>query len=461
MKVVGNIECNNSKIKCKLELTILLHAIIIGISISVPILKKADFFSVVITTSVVITLLWICLLIKKESFELYQFKKRYLILFEIIGISFLFNGIYFLVLGYIAIGLVFSVVVPLVHIISYSITEFSVCRGISLGVLVSFVFFLVVSLICGSSLGLNQYTSICSNPNTVGNYMIVVNASILYLIFDAYKKKSPRAWIYFFILGLELSIMVLTNSRTTLIAVVLQLAFALAVCVVKCVKKRNKSEIVDLIKRLCLIIIIFVLMFVTVFFALTSVKKEIMDLIPSVQVQKEYEEISFNEILKRTYLRYTKGLNEISQSDGNVESDDAFTSGRKEIWKQFTENLGFMGHKEEGRRIVEESRYYAKTNAHNVYIQIGYSAGILAGIAMILLIVLAVKDVIIKLYNFVRHGELKEADIFTICSAIGFGIVSLTSAGYMLYTYLPATLFYFTSYNLSIEEKAALRGIHS
>lgn len=457
MEVVGNIENANSKIKCKLGIVILLQAIIVGISIGVPIIKKAESFSTVVCASVFITLLLICLLMKKESFELYKFKKLYLILFEIIGISFLFNGIYFSILGYIAIGLVFSVIVPLLHITSYSVKEFSLCKGLSLGVLVSFVIFFVISLICGPPLGLNQYTSICSNPNTLGSYMIIVNASVIYLSFDAYEKKSPRAWMYFFALGLELSIMVLTNSRTTLIAVTLQLAFAFTVCVVKCIKRKNKDEILKLVKRLVLAIIIFVLMFIAVFFALTSVKKEIIGALPSIQVQKEYEETSFSDIVGRTYLRYTKGLSEVSQSGGDAKTNDAFTSGRKEIWKQFIENLSFMGHKEEGRRIVEESRYYVSTNAHNAYIQMGYSAGILAGAAMILLILVAVKDVIIKLYNFVRSGELKKSDIFSICSAIGFGIISLTSGGYMLYTYLPTTLFYFTSYNLSIKEKAALR----
>ena len=112
-----------------------------------------------------------------------------------------------------------------------------------------------------------------------------------------------------------------------------------------------------------------------------------------------------------------------------------------------------MGHKEEGRKIIEANRAYQNTNAHNVYIQVGYSAGAIAGVAMILLMLLVAKDLVVNLHKFIMRKIAGEEFIFILCSALGFAVVSLTSGGYMLYTYLPSTVFYFSLFILSVEER--------
>lgn len=449
LKVVGKIEMTNSKIVFKSKALTILYVLLISVSLGIPIFKESNSFSSIVLIGMLLTIAMISLLIQKSSINEYSIKKLYLILFEIIGISFFINGIFFSVIGYLAIGIIFSFLVPVFELVCASNVKFSMCKIMACGVFISFIAFIIISILCGSALGKTQYTSVFSNPNTLGNYMIIVNSSILFLIFDASDLQKKSIWIYLCALGIGVSIMVLTNSRTTAIAIICQLIFVFVVIIIKQIKKRDKNKLFAIIKKVCATVLICISMFIIIFFALTDLKITLIKIIPSIQITKEYDDVTFSDILGRTIARYTKG---IDTSDMNEAKNDAFTSGRKEIWMDFIRNIKFEGHSEEGRRITEDTRFYANTNAHNVYIQVAYSAGIIAGVAMLLLILLTARDIVFKLGEFLRHGKLNNDDIFTICSAIGFSIVSLTSGGYMLYTYLPATLFYFSLYTLSIKK---------
>ena len=76
---------------------------------------------------------------------------------------------------------------------------------------------------------------------------------------------------------------------------------------------------------------------------------------------------------------------------------------------------------------------------------------------MCFLMLLVAKDLIQRIYYLIKTGCYEDEIIFMICSAIGFAIVSLTSAGYMLYTYLPSTFFYLCLGTVSVYRKEAIQ----
>ena len=94
------------------------------------------------------------------------------------------------------------------------------------------------------------------------------------------------------------------------------------------------------------------------------------------------------------------------------------------------------------------------TNAHNVYIQSAYSAGLLAGIAVFIYVAIMGIELLINGLAFIFKGrELSLDKIYLITAYFAFGIASLTSAGYMMFTYLPATLFWILTYAISFKKE--------
>ena len=446
----------NSNMSYKYVITIIIQVCIIVISLGIPILKKDQSFSTIVVSGILLIIINIVLLLRKSNLTQIKFNKMYLILLEFIGISFVFNGTYFGVMGYVAIGITFSIILPFLNISFSSNYGFSICRAICIGILISFILFCIISILFGPMLGVTQYTSVLSNPNTLGNYIIIVISALIYLFFDLKKSKSKYFWGYAILFGMAISMALYTNSRTTLIAISMQIVIVFLMCTVSLLVNNEKQKFVRLIKKSSILVIVSITVFVTMFFVLTDLKKSIIEIVPVIQSEDVNEDISFEEYMKIMKARYMKGINKeanIKSEGKNEDLDDQFTSGRKEIWRSYIESIEIIGHPEEGRKIIEKNRVYMKTNAHNVYIQMAYSAGCLVGIAMLVLMLTVAKDLLVRIYRFIKMGILEKDLIFTICSSIGFVVVSLTSGGYMVFTYLPVTMFYFSLYTLSIKKE--------
>lgn len=421
--------------------------LLITFSLAIPIFLKGNSFAVLVTICAVTQFAGLIAIVKSKSIRFSNIRKVYLILLEIVGLSFIITGLYFRVLGYIAIFFVLGVIVPISHMILHSYGEKNALKGIANGIVTAFFIFLIISLLSGPALGAEQYFSFTSNPNIVGGLTVIVTAALIYLSFEA--KDSIKKLAIIFLIGLSTSICFFSQSRTSLITIVMQLFVAIVVIAVRKLKYNQdenlKVTIKKSIKHLLMVIIIFAVAWGTFFFSMTTVKKEIASLLPGIQIKTELEQISLEKTLDISGARFTKGIDN--------RNGDAFTSGRIGIWKDFLENIRISGHKTEGRAINVNGRVYHGTNAHNVYLQIAYSVGAIAGVAMILLMLVILKDLIFKFIYFIRVGDVSNELVFFVMAYIGFFISALTSGGYMAYTYLPATLFWITLFVVSIKNE--------
>lgn len=416
-------------------------------SLGIPVFLKGNSFSVLVTICAVTQLTGLIAIVKSNTIRFSNVKMVYLVLFEIIGLSFMITGLYFRVLGYIAIFFVLGVIVPISHMILHAYGEGNSLKGIASGIVMAFFIFLIISLVSGPALGADQYFSFTSNPNIVGGLMVVVTAALIYLLFEA--KDNIKKIKIIFLIGLSTSICFFSQSRTSLIAILMQLFVAAIVVAVRKLKyyqdENLKATIKKSIKHLLMMIIIFAVAWGTFFFSMTTVKKEISNLLPNIQIRTESKQISLEKTLDISGARFAKGIDN--------RNGDAFTSGRIGIWHEFLSNIRIYGHKTEGRAINVNGRVYHGTNAHNVYLQIAYSAGAIAGVAILLLMLIILKDLIFKLIYFIRVGDVSNELVFFVMGYIGFFIASLTSGGYMTYTYLPATLFWITLFVVSIKNE--------
>ena len=106
----------NSNMSYKYVITIIIQVCIIVISLGIPFLKKDQSFSTIVVSGILLIIINIVLLLRKSNLTQIKFNKMYLILLEFIGISFVFNGTYFGVMGYVAIGITFSIILPFLNI---------------------------------------------------------------------------------------------------------------------------------------------------------------------------------------------------------------------------------------------------------------------------------------------------------------------------------------------------------
>ncbi len=450
VNIINRVEKINSAVTCKSAVLTGILLCMMAVSIGVPLIKESDSFSTVVVADSFLSLAAIFVLINRKSIEDFHIKKTYVIPLLLIGISFIFNGVYYSVMGYLAVGLIFCILIPLINLVFYSNSHVMICTAVSKAVIISFIAFVLISIMSGAALGKTQYTAILSNPNTLGNYMLIVVAANIYLMCDRDYRKNKCFPVLYITLALAVVIAIYTNSRTSMIAIFLQLVVVSLMYLARKIKCRDISGCLRLVKRGFIFILTVAVMFFAMFFILTTVKVQLIKALPDIQITKKYDDVELKDLLNRMGARYTKGLN---NSDKSSLDDDQFTSGRKEIWKDYIDNIGFLGHKTESRNIVEKLRIYHGTNAHNVYLQMAYSAGLIAGMAMIIIMIFAAKDLLQKMYRFIRKGIMDDGLVLTICCALGFVTVSLTSGGYMIYTYLPSTFFYLSLFTLSVNER--------
>ena len=424
----------NDRVKENLGMATIL--LILMMSLMIPVFV-ADSFSMVVMAGTGLFCLFGLLFFELDRLNVKGFKRRYLIPLLVFGGSFLINGFYFGVIGYIAIGIVFCVILPIMQKIMSGSSHGDIAYSISKGITYGFVVFYVVSVLFGPPLGKDQYFSFLANPNIIGGLASITAASVLNIILHKKEEKNRNVWAYIFVLGLAIAMCFFSNSRTNMLAVIIQLAIVCVIEGVKLIRTFNKQKVMTYVKIIVAIVLIIVLAFGFFFCSLTYFKKIISPF--------TLEIIDLSNIMDISGERFGKGLGE-----------DAFTfsSGRTVIWADYIENITLLGHSSESRDIDTGTRVMENTNAHNVYIQSAYSAGLLAGIAVFIYVAIMGIELLINGLAFIFKGrELSLDKIYLITAYFAFGIASLTSAGYMMFTYLPATLFWILTYAISFKKE--------
>lgn len=427
----------------------ILSAILFSSSWIIQLIIGPNSFKISVLLGIVLTCGMLLFVPQRTDKVTTHINKIYFLLIHIIGISFIINGIIFHVLGYLAIGAVFFVIIPISHIIISKGDMVIILKGIAYAIIFSFIIFMIIAILFGPGLSRKQYSAFVRNPNTLGIFMIIVVSACIFLTYKKfYMEAKPKFQII--CLSFAIAFCIFSQSRTSLLAIIGGLFFLFFI-MFPLYKMEYKNTFVALKKLIALILIISLSIIISTslfYFTMTTIKKEIAVAIPSLQIKTvdlENELINADELFNLSETRFSKG---IEKNDS-----DAFTSGRVTIWNEFYNDINLLGHEKEGKNISFNGRIYKGTNAHNVYLQVGYSAGVIAGISMVLLMLLVIKDSFILFFRHCRGSLLDPGKVFAIVTSIGFFVVSLTSGGYMMYTYCIATLFWMLMFNFTIDIK--------
>ena len=297
-------------------------------------------------------------------------------------------------------------------------------KGSCIGLTTTFLLVIVVSVLL-YPLGTEQYQSFTGNPNSLGSIAALGVDTSMYL---RLKLENRFKYLYLFTEGIGIGLIIFSRSRTALLIVIASYVLLSAYYILN--KNVNKTTIIKAIKFIAIVFISNIIIYT----CLTSINDSIglknnNDVRANfekhfvVDVDTDNSNVNLRQIFLMGSQRSLKG----------IADDNSFSSGRVMIWKTFCKNLNFFpGHKE-GTLEVNHIKGY---NAHNSFLQIAYSFGIIA--SMIYMgIVLYVIYCCIKIW--VVNKREKSMSIETCFSLIivgGFFIESMLSADVSPFSYI-------------------------
>ena len=401
------------------------------------------------------------------------------VLEAVIGLSFLINAIILKTLGYFAIAGIFMIVMPAAqYALAHRETD-EVVGCICKGIFLFYISVLAVSMFCAPALTNFMYASVFENKNRLGILLLICVPANAYL-FLKQKSGSVKKYLYFASLISSVTICVFTSARTSILSILVILLFLSVLWLFSGAKQ--KSELKTRLVRLGIYLLILIAIPLIVFFMLNTVRKSLIKLSDksaeqTSQIQSQAQPAKQTtaqkaqapkqtQAAKQTTAKQTQAqkqapakqtqatkkatakaapkktaeqeddfsLDYFKKGFDNNGKNETITSGRITIWAEFLENLSFKGHDPEFRRIKYRARWL-DAYAHNAYIQVSYSAGIIAGIAYIALAVTALAKAVIWSVKVLRKKErFDTAMAVCCCFIIGFVLSSISETTYMPYT---------------------------
>lgn len=353
----------------------------------------------------------------------------------VIALFYLISGIMYRAKAYILISFVIAIIVPILQ--HYFIQrEDRIVYRICIASALFFAFLVLLSFLSGPSLSAIQFGGILINPNALGLACITVFPAGLAMC------RENKVTIGAILIAADTAFIIFSTSRTAVIAVVLQLIYALVIGISDVVHGHIKKE--KLFRSIAAILCVSVVGFFVFFWTFSTLKEAEARMFPSIQI--EIDDGMLDEAL---YLKF--GAHMLKGLDG--EGDYSFTSGRTGIWKDYLENITFLGHeKEERDQVVSGSRFYITTNAHNAYLQVAYGAGIPAGVGLLFVAVMAAFGCFRKSIPSIKGKRINNKDYYAVLTVLGFGIVSITSSNWMMFVHIPAMIFWTVTASLLTDQ---------
>lgn len=339
--------------------------------------------------------------------------------FVLIGGCFAISAIKFNVLGYAAYAIIFSVLIS-----AFAVTkinwEMNITALIKSAYYINWIV-VIISFILYPNDIIGGYYSFVENSNYLA---MLLSLYIICLLILLYISKSKR---YLVLIGIDIMVLIFTESRTGML--VLVSSFIIYCIFLLKGKQINRKRIIVTISILMVTMLGTICIFG--FFTPTAYKfisghiKQLERPIPE-ELKKDFSHdtlISFSN-------KMGKG---ISNTEGR------FTSGRAEIWGNYLSEIGIQGHEDEHIKIKENDKLVER-DAHNSILQISFSAGIFAGIALIIIFLMIIyKSIKILIYN----RSVSVYDVFVIMVCCNYIINSMFAAIYAPYAALNTVIFYF------------------
>ncbi len=346
----------------------------------------------------------------------FQKGKRFIFIAALIlGVAELVSGVMLGVLGYMSYGM-FYVIVPtgLILVVNSKKQIERLMYASSQAMALSFAVLFVLSVFF-SPLGSEQYESILGNPNALGMYACIGFLGSLYL------SVTEKKYRYYVLLGLSFGFIYFSRSRTSLLLVIGSAAVLLFYVILN--RREQKVQFKNVVKCLVTVAASVFISFAGISYVNSLVGITNLDTIEKIEAVFDVNIIKtddddkpeFSDVLASGIDRSLKG----------IADDNSFTSGRTAIWVAFLNNIDIGGHAS-GVIELEGADY----NAHNAFIQVAYSYGIVSGI---LYLIIALYMLVVIISQFVKSLKRKHISFEKCFAAIIYG-------SFMVYSTLSAAV---------------------
>ena len=369
-----------------------------------------------------------------KKIENIEINKNLLILLYIVSGFFLISGILHRVIAYILCSLIFAVLLPIFYIIFNNETGYSkFLISFNNGIKYSFILLIIVSIFI-SPLTSGQYASFLANPNGLGAYLTIVLPALLYL-FETGKDKTNKI-LDLILIGCVFGLSIFVKSRTTYLSFIfIGIVYILYLWI-------NKINLKEILIRLFKILLSSALGTVILFSMLTYVSNFI------ISVEKNIFGNSFVVTFKAesSYREFTSLTEQISsaadRSKKGIADDNTISSGRAEIWSMYISKLNLTGHNADKLKVPYQGGYL-EANSHNTYLQIAYSAGIIAGLSFVIMNILFLIYLLKIIFYGIKKRNLDIKYLFIGSMLIGCEITMVLSSVYYPYISSISLVYYF------------------
>lgn len=349
---------------------------------------------------------WI--LFKNKEANIFSIKK--ILPLIVLGIIFGVYGLIFVVPTYILYAFIFLFQIPLFVL---SIDKETLHRIFSVFAKWYILFYCIYLLgaLALQPIGEGQYCGILVNPNLWGE---CVGTSVIIILFMLEETKKRNYIIFLYaLMGITLTNVFFSRSRTTLLAVV-------AVLIVYAIY--NLKERKQILKKFLCIALACVILLPTTFGILNYMTPNTSAFIfDKLDISmgnhssngEDNDKLGFGSVISSSADRYLKGLND----------NDSFSSGRTDIWKIYISKIEMVGHEPDDLVVTVYDEIEYKTNAHNTFLQVAYYGGIPAfiifAIHILMIGIFYLKKLIFEnldTIEFISIAFLAQAGIYMILS---------------------------------------------
>lgn len=358
-------------------------------------------------------LLCVFFFVNNKHASKHKFTKA-LFMVEFFSLSLIIMGIRFELPGNIAQGIVIGIVFPIYYLSLKPNLFKSKINTIINSASYSFYLLLILSLVFAPN-GDIRYRGILTNTNTLAEFASSIFLLSLYAALVNNKKKMAFNIITSILSG---GVVFFTQSRAAILTIIVS-------CVIWGVYYLVFRKIQKIFRRILLIFIasivcVPILSFATstLPFAVLSMEEELFDahfLIYNYQYGSEY--FDYNDELGSNTDKINNRMTDFS------------SSGRSDLWKLYGAEIGLDGHD----KPIEFNAQFR--TAHNAYVQVAYSFGFLAGLALLLF------NLYIGVIS-IKKNHFTEFSFFRLIIIVNFGMYSMVETVYFPFSQSIALLYW-------------------
>ncbi|GEM_PF-3019661 len=364
--------------------------------------------------------------------------KMILLCLLLLGFFYFVAAVRFRETGKLYRSLSFAVFVPLImYLLSGKDSRARFIDAFANGSIVGLIFLSVASAFKAPIFD-TQYSSILLNPNYLAATVSVFYVCLIYKLFTSlFSLSKPRVAMLSVCIGISLTLIILSESRTGLLCVA---ASSIAALIVQISGSKRKNKIRKLFKYLIAVALISIIVIPCYHKTISFVSSKIITFDAdktgqaSFFTMESYETVDAEDLgkNKNSDATFSESLHSaIKRSGKGIDEDTTdISTGRFGIWKSCIDSLNLRGHSDSEKFYAPYRDAYIN-DTHNMFLAVGFGAGYPAMIALIAYMICCFMLYFRTMRSFLRVGKFDRAAFFFLVFSPVFFIEGMLSDSFL------------------------------